>query len=146
MDYDKPFALIAEPDELEDLSRKLVRIGLDNAFGYISPSELKETSDLSFNNEAPIDKEEVKEKVVNQNAQIIDVRGASEYKKGHIDGAVNLFVGKLNENLDQVSKDRPVIVHCLSGSRSAIAYSLLKANGFENVYNYSGGWQDWQQH
>lgn len=146
MDYDKPFALIAEPDELEDLSRKLMRIGLDNAFGYISPSELKETSDLSFNNEAPIDKEEVKEKVVNQNAQIIDVRGASEYKKGHIDGAVNLYVGKLNEKLDQVSKDRPVIVHCLSGSRSAIAYSLLKSNGFENVYNYSGGWQDWQQH
>jgi len=144
MDYCAPFVLIAEPNELDNLSRKLMRIGLDDVFGYISPNELKNAEGMNLMSSTPIIKEEVQDKINNHNAQVIDVRGASEFKKGHIDGAKNLFVGNLNHNLDQISKDRPVIVHCLSGSRSAIAYSLLKANGFENVFNYAGGWQDWQ--
>ena len=145
MDYDVPFVLIAEPDELEDLSRKLMRIGLDDVYGYISPKELINTEGINLMKSSPIIKEEVKDKIANQNAQVIDVRGASEFKNGHIEGAKNLYVGKLNQNLDQISKERPVIVHCMSGSRSAIAYSLLKANGFDNVYNYAEGWEDWQK-
>jgi hydroxyacylglutathione hydrolase len=76
---------------------------------------------------------------------VVDVRGVSEFEIGHIEGAINLFIGKLNQNLEKISKDRPVIVHCQTGARSAIAYSLLRAKGFENVYNYAGGWKDWQE-
>lgn len=144
MDYDLPFTLIAEADELEDISRKLMRIGLDEVYGYISPEELKNNKDIELRTSSPIGKREVQEKIKQHNAQILDVRGASEFKTDHIKGAENIFVGKLKQNLDQVSKDRPVIVHCKSGSRSAIAFSILKANGFENVSNYAGGWEDWQ--
>jgi hydroxyacylglutathione hydrolase len=52
-------------------------------------------------------------------------------------------VGKLQLNLDKVSKDKPVIIHCQGGARAAIAYSILRANGFDNILNYSGGYNDW---
>ncbi|WP_339924751.1 MBL fold metallo-hydrolase [uncultured Cyclobacterium sp.] len=145
MDYDLPFALIAESHELENLSRKLMRIGLDDAFGYISADELKTAENSNLKTYTPIDKKEVQDKIFNHNAQVIDVRSATEFKDGHIEGAKNIFVGKLQQNLEEVSKDQPIIVHCLSGSRAAIAYSILKANGFENVFNYAGGWKDWQK-
>jgi hydroxyacylglutathione hydrolase len=80
-----------------------------------------------------IDNETVKAKMAEGNVQLVDVRGVSEYKKGHIEGADNLFVGKLPQNLDKIAKDKQVIIHCQSGGRAAIAYSILKANGFDNV-------------
>jgi hydroxyacylglutathione hydrolase len=145
MEYNQPFVLIAENQDLENLSRKLMRIGLDDAFGYISPEELQRYQPGNIRTSTPVNKKEVQDKIKQENAQVVDVRGVSEFEKGHIKGAINLFVGKLNQNLEKISKDRPVIVHCQTGARSAIAYSFLRASGFENVYNYAGGWKDWQE-
>ena len=143
LNYEEYFVLIAEKDQVEDLTRKLMRIGLDNIKGYITPAQLREITGGSLETYSAIDKETVEAKLEEGNVQLIDVRGVAEYKKGHIEGALNLFVGKLPQNLDKVSKDKPVIIHCQSGGRAAIAYSILKANGFDNVQNYAGGWVDW---
>lgn len=143
MDYEKSFVLIANKNDVEDLTRKLMRIGLDNIEGFVTPEQLSDFEGKALQTYQAIDKKEVKEKLENGTVQVIDVRGASEFKNGHIEGAKNLFVGKLDNNLDKVPKDKPVIVHCQSGGRAAIAYSLLRANGFENVFNYAGGWEDW---
>lgn len=143
MDYEKSFVLIANKNDVEDLTRKLMRIGLDNIEGFVTPEQLSDFEGKALQTYQAIDKKEVKEKLKNGTVQVIDVRGASEFKNGHIEGAKNLFVGKLDNNLDKVPKDKPVIVHCQSGGRAAIAYSLLRAHGFENVFNYAGGWEDW---
>ncbi|SHN12735.1 hydroxyacylglutathione hydrolase [Cyclobacterium lianum] len=143
MDYEEYFVLIAEEAEVTDLTRKLMRIGLDNIKGFITPGQLADFEGGNLAKYSPIDKKEVKEKLKKGNVQVIDVRGASEFKQGHIDGAENIFVGKLDQHLDQVSKEKEVIIHCQSGGRAAIAYSLLRAEGFRNVVNYAGGWEDW---
>ncbi|EOZ93657.1 Zn-dependent hydroxyacylglutathione hydrolase [Indibacter alkaliphilus LW1] len=143
MDYESDFILIAEENEVEDLTRKLIRIGLDNFIGYLTPAQLIHFEGENLQTYSPVDKETVKAKLANEDVQLIDVRGKSEFKNGHIDGAENLFVGKLNQNLDKISKEKEVIIHCQSGARAAIAYSLLVANGFDNIVNYSGGWADW---
>jgi hydroxyacylglutathione hydrolase len=143
LNYEENFVLVAEKDQVEDLTRKLMRIGLDNILGYITPSQLNEIAGATLDTYTTIDNETVKSKLAEGNVQVVDVRGIAEYKKGHIDGADNLFVGKLPQNLDKVAKDKTVIIHCQSGGRAAIAYSILKANGFDNVQNYAGGWVDW---
>jgi hydroxyacylglutathione hydrolase len=74
---------------------------------------------------------------------VIDLRGASEYHSGHIPKAENIFVGTLADNLDKVSKDKKVIIHCQSGDRAAIGYSILAKNGFKNVANFSGSINEW---
>jgi hydroxyacylglutathione hydrolase len=145
MNYEESFVLVTEENQVEDLTRKLMRIGLDNFFGFITPSQLSSFEKGNLDSYQPIDKEAVETKLDTTDVQIIDVRGASEFKNGHIEGADNLFVGKLMDNLDKVSKDKPVIVHCQGGARAAIAYSILRANGFDNVENYAGGWLDWSK-
>jgi hydroxyacylglutathione hydrolase len=74
---------------------------------------------------------------------VIDLRGAVEYESGHIAKAENVFVGTLTENLDKISKDRKVIIHCQGGDRASIGYSLLARNGFTNVVNFSGSMNEW---
>lgn len=145
MDYEEDFVLIAEDSETEELTRKLMRIGLDNIKGYITPAQLLEFEKGNLSSYQTIDKEEVKEKMEEKDVQVLDVRGKSEFNSGHIEGAENLFIGKITENLDKVPKEKEVIIHCQSGARSAIAYSILRANGFDNILNYSGGWADWSK-
>jgi rhodanese-related sulfurtransferase len=76
-------------------------------------------------------------------ASIIDVRTKSEYQQGHIRGSVNIPLQNLESNLSKIKKDKPVITCCASGMRSASAKSILKSNGFSEVYN-GGGWSSLQ--
>jgi hydroxyacylglutathione hydrolase len=140
LNYQEQFILVADGSQMEDLTRKLMRIGLDNMYGYIpdvneSGIELLTAEVISF--------EEFKTHVNNDDTQVIDVRGRTEYEAGHIDGAINLFVGTIGDNLDKISKDKQVVIHCQAGDRSAVAYSLLVKNGFKNVKNFSGGMKEW---
>jgi rhodanese-related sulfurtransferase len=72
-------------------------------------------------------------------AQIIDVRTKGEYQNGHIKGAVNIPLQDLRNNLSKIKKDKPVITCCASGMRSASARNILSSSGFVEVYN-GGGW------
>jgi phage shock protein E len=69
-------------------------------------------------------------------AIIIDVRTAAEYDRGHIPGAFNIPVDRININIQKIKTTKlPVIVCCNSGERSSTALRLLKANGIKEVYN-----------
>lgn len=144
LNYQENFVLIATPDEVEDLTRKLMRIGMDNIYGFITPEQLLTFEKGHLSSYNSIDKQAVKQKLKDAKVQIIDIRGKSEYNEGHIDGAENVFIGTMDENLDKVDKEKDVIIYCGSGNRSAIAYSLLVAKGFNNILNYGGGWSDWK--
>lgn len=72
-------------------------------------------------------------------AIILDVRSKGEYQAGHIQGSVNMPVETLSSNLNKLNKNKPIITCCASGMRSASAKSILKSNGFTEVYN-GGGW------
>ena len=140
VNYDEPFILIADPSQMDDLTRKLMRIGLDNIFGFVDASKINQvyTGPLSKSNMITIDT--VKS---NTTADIIDIRGVAEFNSGHIAGAKNVFIGTLLQNLDKVPKEHPVIIHCQGGDRAAIAYSLLVKEGYTNIANYSGGINEW---
>lgn len=81
--------------------------------------------------------------LVQQGAQIIDVRTKEEFGSGHLKGAVNIPLNELSSKLSSLDKSKPVITCCASGVRSATAKSLLKSNGFANVHN-GGGWSGLQ--
>lgn len=81
--------------------------------------------------------------LLQQGAQIIDVRTTGEYQSGHIRGSINIPLQTLNGNMKKIKKDKPVITCCASGMRSAQAKSILKSNGFLEVYN-GGGWMSLQ--
>lgn len=141
--YDEPFMLLADEKQLDDLTRKLMRIGLDNIEGYISGTSKWDETGGTLQKATIISLEETKNLIHNNNVQVVDLRGAAEYKSGHIAKAENVFVGTLPENLDKISKDQKVIIHCQGGDRASIGYSILARNGFTNVANFSGSINEW---
>src|SRR5204863_8469260 len=80
-----------------------------------------------------------------KDVQFVDVRGATEWNAGHVPQARHLFLGDLPRLAQRLSHDAPIVTMCQGGSRSAIAASLLKAQGFSNVLNMAGGFGAWQR-
>ncbi len=143
LNYDEPFILLAEESKHDDLTRKLMRIGFDNILGFVSSTKAWEAAGKSLQTVNQIDIEEFKNLAENNNTQVIDLRGVSEYNAGHVRGADNIFVGTLPANLDQVSKDKKLVIHCQAGDRASIGYSILVKNGFTDIANYSPGMSEW---
>jgi len=81
-----------------------------------------------------------------QEPLVLDVREADEYLTGHIQGSVHIPVGELEGRLDelQVSRDRPILIYCRAGQRSAQAATVLKRQGFSQMYKLDGGIMAWQ--
>jgi hydroxyacylglutathione hydrolase len=146
--FDRDFYLILDTtraEVLDDAVKSLAMIGLDRISGAFDVSVLDEwsRSGKSFESVAQINARELKERLEHGEVHIVDVRGKSEWDAGHIPDAPNIPLGYLSERLAEVPDDKPVVVHCQSGSRSAIGASILRARGRKNVLNLSGGFVDW---
>ncbi|MBS3953473.1 MAG: rhodanese-like domain-containing protein [Methylomicrobium sp.] len=85
-------------------------------------------------------------KMNSQGATILDVREPAEFSKGHIEDAVNIPVGKIEEQISQLSgsKSAPFIVVCQTGTRSVPACRSLTKAGFTDIYTITGGMQSWE--
>jgi hydroxyacylglutathione hydrolase len=142
VNYDEQFVLIADESKLDDLTRKLMRIGLDTIYGYVdNVNEWAQAGGKLLKSDI-ISTEQFKA-IRKTDAQIVDLRGETEYDAGHVPGAEHVFIGTLENNLDRINKDRQVVIYCQGGDRAAIGYSLLSKKGFKNVKNYSGGINEW---
>ncbi len=77
---------------------------------------------------------------------LLDVRSKGEFSQGKIKGAKNIPLGDIGARLSEIEKyrDKPILVNCFSGARSASACSYLHSKGFTNVINLSGGVMAWQ--
>ncbi len=69
---------------------------------------------------------------------VLDVRKKNELKKGKLQGAQHIFVGELQDHLDEVGDARPIVTFCGTGYRASNAASILKRNGFTQVENFLG--------
>ena len=74
---------------------------------------------------------------------ILDVRTQEEYDSGHLKNSMLIPVDELEERISEVPKDKPIIVYCRSGRRSAEAADILLKNGFSPVYDMQGGILEW---
>jgi len=75
---------------------------------------------------------------------VLDVRAPSEVEAGAIEGSLNVPLNHLEERLDELPADRPVVVTCASGYRSSIAVSILEAHGLSGVSDLVGGMGAWE--
>ncbi|MBL0153521.1 MAG: FAD-dependent oxidoreductase [Chitinophagaceae bacterium] len=75
---------------------------------------------------------------------LIDVRRADEYRAGRIEGAINIPVDELRNRLDEIPRDKKLFIYCEAGLRGYLAQRILRQNGFEKVWNLSGGYILWK--
>lgn len=125
----------------------LRRIGFDDILGYLCIGlDAWRNAGRPAKSFGSIHAPELKRKTGNQEVHVLDVREEHEWRSGHIKGSQNIYVGHLQENLDEVPKDKPVVVHCGWGGRGGIAASILQRNGFNDVSNLLGGIHAWRQY
>lgn len=145
--YDKPILLVLEEKEqLETAVRYLIRLGYDNIAGYLNGGVTAwYMKALPINGFNLISVHSLKNKLENrEEITLLDVRKKKEWDEGHIEGAKNIYVGELEENLDKVPKKFPIVVYCDSSRRSSIAASVLKKRGYNSVYNVLGSMTAWK--
>lgn len=80
----------------------------------------------------------------NKNALIVDVRQPSEFNSGHIPGAINIPLRTLTQNLDKIPQNRPVILYCTTGYRTAMGVMSLEMLGYRNVSGFPPSIQGWK--
>ena len=109
-----------------------------NILGYIAENVLANTYKVTYVQEI--------EALAKEGAYFLDVRTPIEFSTGHFPNAVNIEVDELRNRLDEikVSKDTAIYVNCQVGLRAYIAIRILKANGFTNLYNVSGGYSTYK--
>ena len=142
---DGDIILIAEHESrAQALTRELSLIGVDRVVGWaeagvvdrwqIAGRQLNRVRTIDAGGLAALDE-----------AVVVDIRAESEWNAGHIPRARHIFLAELPDVLDELPRDRPLVIACQGGSRSSIGTSLLRARGFENVINFSGGFAEWQR-
>ncbi len=94
---------------------------------------------------AEVSANEAADLIAQKRAVVVDVRTAAEYSAGRIPKARHVPLGQLPDRIGSLKKysDRPIVVSCRTGRRSASACAYLSQNGFEEVYNLKGGIRAW---
>jgi hydroxyacylglutathione hydrolase len=148
--YDRDVYLLADgesPRCIETAIRNLATIGLDRVGGTFGAGAIEawtaEGGQLGTVKQATVT--EVATMLDRGSATVIDVRGNAEWEAGRLPGVPNVPLGYLAGDTAALSADRPVVVHCQAGARSAIAASVLLAGGVKSVMNMTGGYAAWEQ-
>ena len=82
--------------------------------------------------------------VLDNGAMLVDVREASEFEAGHIEGAVNYPIRELAQNLHSLPADQMIVVYCASGHRAALSMGALQEMGYNNVRSFPAGYKAWE--
>jgi hydroxyacylglutathione hydrolase len=127
------------------VARDLAMIGFDRLAGYFDASVVDEWSHAGrpLDKIPQIDTTDLAASLTHHGVTLVDVRSESEWDAGRIDGAMHVTLGYLTDRIDELPREKPIVVQCQSGSRSAIGASLLRARGFDRVVNLTGGLTAW---
>jgi len=136
ININQPLVLIADVGQEHEAILRLARVGYENVKGFLQGGI------ASWNK--PLDKvksifaNDMKTKA-DKNIGIIDVRKPGEWNVSHVKNALFFPLAQMPNNLAQLDKTKPYIVHCGGGYRSMTAISIMKREGFTNLINVYGG-------
>src|SRR5699024_5853847 len=126
---------IADPDLSETLQKDFASIGFDNLQLNVPSDQAEQYFNDSYKNIAPEDFTENAE-----DKSVLDVRSTAEYKEENLNKAEHIHFGHIQDKEIPFDKEEEIYIHCQTGVRSAIAMSVLKARGFDNVINIEKGY------
>lgn len=136
LDADKPVCLVVNSaEEVEEAVRRLLRLGIDDIPAFLAGGMLKwEVSGRPYGRMAAVHASELVGMLeARKEFLLLDVRTPREFESGHLPTALNIHMGELPERLREIPKDVRVVTFCGSGERAAIAASVLRMHGYEDV-------------
>ena len=137
---DQKILLISEKGKEIEAITRLSRVGYDNCIGYLEGGFKSWKDKYGEEKVESISSQSFVDKLKLNSIKIIDVRRKSEYINKHIEGAKNITLSSLSNELINISDTQDnYYIHCAGGYRSVIAISILKAKGIHNVIDVAGG-------
>jgi hydroxyacylglutathione hydrolase len=136
--YDERLVIIAEEQNFEEITIALQSIGFDNIYGFTAPETIASVDKVTYNT---IELDQFIEEMETGDAYVIDVRNLSEWNEGHFEQANHHFIGYFR-HVELPENVKKVMVYCETGIRSAIAASILKSRGYEEVKHMTSGYQE----
>jgi len=146
---DKPIVIIADPGRESEAAMRLGRIGFDQVVGYLQDGlrSIESRPELTASTErvsTQVAAERMAAGPPDTSPLMLDVRAPGEREQKRISGSVSMPLNHLGERLSELPMDRPILVYCAGGYRSAIAASLLERHGFRQVSEIAGGIAAWE--
>lgn len=133
VEEDESIYLIVDKSRLPEAVTDLYRVGLDKIAGFVTPHDLEHYRNQGGKLETleVLDFKEAIKRTDAEDYHLLDVRKRSEFEnEGNIKGAMNIAHTRLLSKLDEIPKDKRIIVHCAAGGRAAVSGALLKRKGF----------------
>lgn len=143
---ERPVVIVAGPGREREAALRLGRIGFDIVAGYLEGGmqALETRPDLVARVER-ITAGTLNEQLESpEPPMVLDVRTEREWREKRIDDSVNVPLAQLAQQLEELPRERPLVVHCATGYRSAIAASVLLREGFSAVADLVGGIAAWE--
>lgn len=139
--------VLPEDDDWRRAQGQLIRIGFDQARGYVRGGFTAwELDGLPVDRLTAIDVVELHRLHKQEDLGIVDVRQDAEWRSGHLPGALHIPIGMLPARLGDVPLDgKRVVTMCASGMRATIAASVMKRVGFDPLVVVPGGFDDWAE-
>jgi hydroxyacylglutathione hydrolase len=144
--YDRPIILVLEgQDHLERAVHYLIRIGYDRIRGYLKGGiESWYNAGFPMESMGLLSVHQLKDMLDrHEQLTVLDTRGEEEWESGHIESALHIYVGHLEQRLSEVPRDKPVAVYCKTGHRAGLSASILLRAGYPKVYNVPGSITAW---
>ena len=144
--YDRPILIVTDdPTTMDQVATHLVRVGFDDLRGSLDGGiDAWATSGFPIARLSTMSVHDLSTTVTRGGGTtILDVRTDREWQTGHIDGALHIHGGLLQERFSEVPRNRSVAVVCGSGYRASIAASFLKREHYSDVCNVIGGMSAW---
>ncbi|WP_100612467.1 MBL fold metallo-hydrolase [Confluentibacter lentus] len=141
-DLKQPILLITPIGKEKETVTRLSRVGYDNTLGFLDGGfGTWKASGKDVEMLDSISAEAFSKRIKNEDLNVLDVRKDSEYQSTHLKGnnVQHFALDYINDHMNAISKDKTYYIHCAGGYRSAIAASILKARGFNNLIDISGG-------
>ena len=146
LDQQQPIVLVAEPGQEEEAAMRLGRIGFDHIAGYLDggPQTLAARPELTRCTERVTPAELAARLTASISPLVLDVRTEYERHDKHLAGSLHIPLNRLPKRLDDLPRDRKVVIHCASGYRASIAASLLERHGLTDLADLVGGIAAWE--
>jgi glyoxylase-like metal-dependent hydrolase (beta-lactamase superfamily II)/rhodanese-related sulfurtransferase len=140
-DIRQEILIVAETGRESEVVTRLARVGYDYSIGYLRGGIAAwKAAGKEIDRIPTVDVKQLAAALATKPV-IVDVRRRDEYASGHLEGAINLPLDFINENMDAIDTTQPHYVYCASGYRSMVFISILKARGYDNLVNVTNGYK-----
>lgn len=147
LDAGQELVLVTEDEaQVREAVTRLARVGLERVVGYLEGGIAawdRAGKPLASVPQMPVDELRAELREGRPGLQVLDVRRPGEYSAGHVPGAVNVPLDRLEGAAGDLDTSRPTVVICAGGYRSSVGTALLRRAGFEDLYNVVGGTSAW---